>query len=180
MCSPVGHSLAGALVVRHNRFDFKWSSLKALLLFLVIANLPDVDFLFGWAQGDPNLYHQTWTHSLAFIFGVSIVSGLIYSLKGTGQGVQAGRLVFWILAAHLLCDILGTDYRPPIGIPLFWPLTDYPVHSPYTVFGNIIRVPHTEGFFRSLLCWHNFRVVVHEIGVMAGIYLFLLIFRKRG
>jgi hypothetical protein len=49
--------------VRGKRIHLPW----LFVFILLCANVPDVDFLFGFAAGNPNLYHHMWTHSLAFL-----------------------------------------------------------------------------------------------------------------
>lgn len=179
MCTPVGHSLAGAILVHQSRYPFSWSDWKSVLGLLFAANLPDVDFLFGWIQGNPNQYHQGATHSLFFIAAVSLALGWGYSRIHPGRGLAAGGMIFAALAVHLICDMLGNDTSPPVGIPLFWPVSGMAVHSPVSLFDGVNRSADAAGFIRSLFCPHNGRVVLREIGIMGVVFAGLTLFRKR-
>jgi len=179
MCTPVGHSLAGAILVRTSRFPFLWTDWKSILGLLFVSNLPDIDILFGWIDGNPNQYHQGATHSLIFIGMASLILGSIYALFHRGRGFQAGYLIFGILAVHLLCDMLGNDTCPPIGIPLFWPLNDMHIHSPVSLFGGVNRAADSRHFIGSLFCRHNAWVVLREIIMMGAVFAGIRMIGKR-
>ncbi len=180
MCTPIGHTLAGAIVVKQSRLPFPMSRWQAAALLLVIANWPDIDFFFGIFGGNPNHYHQGWTHSLLFVLISGAVFGGFYALKhGYSAGAKAGLLAFSVMVLHLICDILGGDTRPPIGIPLFWPFSEVPVHSPVTLFGSVTKASDTLHFIPSLFCWHNLRVVIQETGIMLAVFGLLQLTRRR-
>ena len=148
MCTPIGHSLAGAIVVHQSRQPFQWTNWKSILGLLVISNLPDLDIVFGWINGNPNQYHQIGTHSLLFIIAVSLFTGWIFSLVRQGQGLQVGMLVFGILAAHLLCDILGSDTLPPYMPRPMVRFSSNPVHTPTA--SSVVK-PMNQPFVQSLV-----------------------------
>lgn len=179
MCTPVGHSLAGAILVRNSRFPFSFRNGKSVLGLLVVANLPDIDFLFGWIAGNPNQYHQGATHSLLFIVAVSVLAGWGYSRFHPTGTFQTISIIFGVLLLHLVCDMLGKDSRTPVGIPLFWPISDISLHSPVSIFGSVYKSSGSSQFIRSLFCWHNMRTVLGELGVMGVVYAGLKIIGKR-
>jgi membrane-bound metal-dependent hydrolase YbcI (DUF457 family) len=97
---------------------------------LVAANLPDGDFLLGPLLRPLGvaLAHQGPTHSLAFV----AAAALALALASRGA-VRLPRALGWLLAAgalHLLLDFVSHDDVPPIGLPLFWPLSGTYHHSP--------------------------------------------------
>jgi membrane-bound metal-dependent hydrolase YbcI (DUF457 family) len=165
VCTPIGHTLASVVLVQNSRIRFQWVNWRWTLGLIVLSNLPDIDFLFGWMKGDPNFYHQEGTHSLAFIMSVGLLAGLAVQVWGR-KGWRAGSLGFWILGVHLLCDVFGSDSRPPIGIPLFWPFSELRVHSPVSLFGSVTKASDSHDFFPSLFCRHNGLVVLREIGIV--------------
>ena len=164
--------------MRHSRFPLPRIDWKSITGLVIIANLPDVDFLFGWIRGHPNQYHQGATHSLLFITAVSLITGWVYGFVRKGYGVQAGVLVLMILAGHLLCDIMAEDTRPPIGIPLFWPFSNTAVHSPISIFGYVQKSSGSRTFISSLFCFHNGWTILREIGIMGAVFGVLELFRR--
>src|SRR5688500_4075005 len=80
MATPVGHSLAGYAVYRSCAARESLRPMHALLLCIVMANLPDVDFLPGILAGRPALYHQGITHSLAAALLVPLAAAGLISL----------------------------------------------------------------------------------------------------
>jgi membrane-bound metal-dependent hydrolase YbcI (DUF457 family) len=168
VCTPIGHTLAGSILVQNSRIRFRWMNWKWMLGLIIYSNLPDIDFLFGWMKGNPNLIHQEGTHSLAFIMGVSLLTGLLIQMRNK-NGWQGGSLCFLILGVHLLFDIFGSDSRPPIGIPLFWPFSEFRVHSLFSIFGSVTKASDNHDFIPSLFCRHNGLVVLREIGI-AGLF----------
>jgi len=75
--------------------------------------------------------------------------------------------------------MLGKDTRPPIGIPLFWPVSDAACHFPVSIFSYVQKSSDSHTFLGSLLCWHNVRVVLEETGVMGIAFGILYWVRKR-
>lgn len=68
MASPIGHSLAvffGFFLVRENAEFLKYySSKKLIITAIIVANLPDVDFILGYLiYQDFNALHLQFTHS---------------------------------------------------------------------------------------------------------------------
>lgn len=128
-----------------------------LVACLLVANLPDVDFIPGLMADDPALYHQGVTHSVAFVLlAAGVASGGL-----SAAGLPWTRTIGVLLAAgltHLVLDALGgSDSRPPFGVPLLWPLSDLYVQSPVPL---LIGVQHetTAGaaaWIRSLISPFN-------------------------
>ena len=61
MASPVGHSLLGLGIYSAANKQFDW---KTFFVYIVLSNLADFDFLFGFVVGEPNKYHHQFTHSI--------------------------------------------------------------------------------------------------------------------
>jgi len=71
--TSVGHALAGAsILLTSSKRRKKLGILQWVVVFL-LANLPDVDFLFGYVAGNPSRYHHLWTHSLTFAIGIGVL-----------------------------------------------------------------------------------------------------------
>lgn len=85
---------------------------RAWALAAVLAVVPDLDFVIGLARGNADLYHGTFTHSIAAVACVALLAGIAGGgrwalLAGAGYG------------SHLLVDLL--DDRGKTNVLLAWP-----------------------------------------------------------
>jgi inner membrane protein len=177
MCTPIGHSLVGLslyLGVSDNIEENRKKSWFIVLFFLLLANLPDLDFLPGFFSGNPNLYHHKWTHSLLFMVLTGFMVGLAARFIFHKDGFKWVWLSALFVFSHLVLDFLTLDQRPPIGIPLFWPLSQAHLISPLTIFSDVSRSSSSVTFFRSLFIPYNFRTVLIEILYLGPILIFML------
>lgn len=168
MCTPIGHGLLGYSISQNQlamQSQAKWAFLSALIL----ANLPDIDYLFGAAAGYPNRHHQTWTHSLVFAAGVSFLFGVGYGLARQSFSGKFFLIVFLILLSHLILDMLGNDTRPPYGIQLFWPFNKTHIMSPVTIFRGVNKASENHRFFQVLLSLENLKTVGLEILILGPV-----------
>jgi len=127
--SPVGHSSVALLGWQKSTPN---KNLKTLLLFLLISNLPDIDFLFSLFIGKKTAaIHQYYTHN---IFFVCITALLFFPfLKQKKE-----RIGFFLVAfSHLLLDLLVIDMVPPIGFRIFYPLSNQVFN--FGIFPNMER-----------------------------------------
>ena len=114
--SPVAHLGIGLL--GWQVFDRK-KTLATLGAFLLAANLADIDFLFYIVFGPrPIFIHQYYTHNILFVL---IGCGLLALLLPRGRS-RWGLLLTGF--SHLLLDIIVIDTLKPIGMRLFFPLSD--------------------------------------------------------
>jgi inner membrane protein len=129
MPSQIGHSLAGAcgyVLIRQRvpRQHRPWLFFGSIL----IANLADVDLLFGILSGDYGRFHGGATHSLSAVFAVGLVTWLLtlrWSRKGALWGIWAGG----VYLSHVLLDLLGGN------VQLFWPFSAAYLGSWWPIFG---------------------------------------------
>lgn len=155
MPSPIVHAALGAgaalaVLPRTRR------SLTSGLTLVVLSCWPDIDYLPGLLAGSLNKFHQGPSHSLLFVLlGVLLAYPLI---RRTAFTLTRARIICFLLLialSHLLLDIFTQDFRPPIGIPLFWPLSDIPVHSPFSLFpawakGSLAEIVRSPQNLRSI------------------------------
>lgn len=145
MPSPVGHTLAGcclaAIAARSGRDAAAAAGAPFVVAVLVAANLPDVDFLLGPLLRPLGvaLAHQGPTHSFAFVALAALGLTLALALPGAVRPLRAFGWVCAAGAAHLLLDFVSHDDVPPIGLPLFWPLSGAYHHSPVDLFPGTDR-----------------------------------------
>jgi membrane-bound metal-dependent hydrolase YbcI (DUF457 family) len=179
MCTPIGHTILGLSILDRQK-PGGWMHLWMPVLVIVIAaNFPDIDFLFGWRNGNPNQYHQGWTHSILFV-AVVLVPIWWFSRSLFAQYSLPGfQILALAMASHLLLDILGHDTRPPVGIPLFWPFSELRVKSPIMIFPAVHKASDSGLFIHSLFSLHNLKVAGVETGIIGGVYALFRVGRRR-
>lgn len=193
MSSPIGHSLAGYLVQvmargKHQEQLSGSTLLKSLkpmhfgglMVFVIIANAPDLDFLPGLLINEPNRFHHGISHSIG---AAIMLTGMIVLFQKSAVFKRlnlSGGSVMMLYGSHLLLDVLCLDARPPQGIPLFWPLSDT-----YWYFPILPPVKHALQDDATIIQFLADAFSVHNLGVMlmeclmAGILLCAFLIFKR-
>lgn len=174
--SPFGHSIPGYIFAAYESKTLKVHNAKKILFYTFLANAPDLDFVPGALMGMPNLFHHGISHSLG--------AGVLFSLMVTfliGRKENLYKRLFLICfslyCSHLFLDYVSVDGRLPIGIPLFWPLSNEYLIFPHPILPPILHssLDHAtigqflDGFFSV----HNLWVALLELAAMVP---FLLIF----
>ncbi len=164
MPSPLAHALVGAAAYAglapdgRPRPDWRpW----ALAAFAGVA--ADLDFLPGLLVGDPSRWHHWATHSLA---ATLVFVLLVTPLASATLGAASRRAAILGVAygSHLVLDLLTVDRTVPIGIPLFWPLSDAYYISPVLLFTDL----HHGASWGAFVNWHNVGAVLTEAVVVGG------------
>ena len=130
VASPIAHTFAGFwtfLILAaqlKTRLAAQWRQwLPRLGVLIVLANLPDLDFLPGCFDGNANHLHRGFTHSLTFAILVSLALSCAWRIvPGFRRSIL---LYFTAYSSHLLIDFFtGTKIgwtHTGFGMPLFWP-----------------------------------------------------------
>ncbi len=169
MPSPVGHSLIGlAIAVQYGIQPGRLSAIsqdlrkKAAILFagVLLANLPDVDYIPGICCGEINAFHHYYTHSIGWVLTVTLACWLGWKFMRPAIGVREIIFVFAALVSHLAADAVTADGHPPYGFMAFWPWSDRFVISPVTIFWRLHKHDWSE-----VLQWHNVWAVVVEVAI---------------
>jgi inner membrane protein len=159
----VGHSLSGYLIYLGAERKLSLRAWKIILLYLVCANLPDLDILPGYLLGRPNLYHHGISHSI----GLAVVVGLVAAGAAHWKNRRgAGRvfvIAFGLYFGHVLLDTLIVDTTPPYGVQLFWPLSREYVISPVLIFPTVYKADTSGAFLGSLIHPGNLRLIGVEL-----------------
>ena len=126
MASPIAHTFAGfwtfllLAAQLKTRVFAQWREwLPRLGVLVLLANLPDLDFLFPNAKD----LHHTFTHSLTFAILISLASSCVWRIvPGFWRSIL---LYFTAYGSHLFIDFftgrnLGWTHSG-YGMPLFWP-----------------------------------------------------------
>lgn len=124
MATPLGHSLAGFVVYKFfYPEDKKINWLRAISLIL-IANLPDLDFLPGFLAGSLNRNHHGIIHSLGFSLLAAAALGFVFQKWLKRNFLKSWGIIFLTLVFHLLIDFFTLDLSRPAGGKFLWPLSN--------------------------------------------------------
>lgn len=178
MPSPVGHSLIGlalglARLPRVSRGQV-WAQRGWLLLCIVLANAPDIDFLFGIPQGNLNFYHQTGTHTVAWIALVSVSVWMIIWSRRHGRSTWGFLFILTLTGSHLLTDMCCADNSPPYGLMLAWPFSDHYWISPVALFPAVAKNTWSDLWTR-----HNVGVMTVELLITLPFVAVVLLWKRR-
>jgi membrane-bound metal-dependent hydrolase YbcI (DUF457 family) len=170
VASPVAHSIAGfwTFLLLTARSKLRLIAvcrqyLPQLILLVVLANLADIDFLFG--------IHRGFTHSILIAVVVAVAVTCIWRIAGSFWR----SIGFCLLAysSHLLIDLCT---GPKLGwksttsdIPLFWPWTKE-FGSPLVL---IVGVKHKD--LPTLFSMENLQSSLYELFVFGIITAVLLV-----
>ena len=179
MSTTVGHAICGIASYFSKRKLAGTNtgfSVWTLLLFIFLANLPDLDMLVSYMlTGNPLQYHGQVSHSLIFICITGFIVMYVVESKRT--------LLLWLLytlplASHLLLDSLtGPDigFHDSRGIALLWPFEVDRISFPVTIMNG----PRHDTWER-LFSLYNIKVVLLEIVILTPVAFFtwLMLWRK--
>ncbi len=130
MASPIAHTFAGFwtfLILAaqlKTRLAAQWRQwLPRLGVLVLIANLPDLDFLPVLFDGNAKNLHHSFTHSLTFAILISLALSCAWRIA---PGFWRSTLLYFTAySSHLLIDFFtGTKLgwtHTGFGMPLFWP-----------------------------------------------------------
>jgi membrane-bound metal-dependent hydrolase YbcI (DUF457 family) len=171
MPSPIGHSLAGYAVGRFIGKENGRGLFYQVLGTIMMANLPDMDFLPGLLLNRPALFHEGILHSLGFALFFSLIGAAIaWKLgKSIRQTFILGLVAY---SSHLLLDMLQPDGRPPYGIPFLWPINRLYLMSPVALLPGVHHVASTSAttldLITGLLDRHNLWAIAFEVSLFGS------------
>lgn len=134
---PLGHTAIGLAAAETVQTTPYTSSRLAQFIFIcVLANLPDIDTLFGlMIHGNGSVYHRGLTHSLLFALITGFAASQMWRLwhRIPRYGFQ---LCVLLVFSHVAADMLLTS----APVSLLWPLESNPTsgHSGWTQVINIV------------------------------------------
>jgi membrane-bound metal-dependent hydrolase YbcI (DUF457 family) len=145
--------------------------LPQLILLVLLANLPDTDFLFGiGSAAKANALHHGLTHSFAAAAFVALAVSCVWRIAGSFW--RSAILYFLAYSSHLLIDLCtGTKLGwngTASDIPLFWPWAkDF--RSPLVL---IVGVKHKN--LSTLFSMENLQSSFYELLIFGAITAALL------
>lgn len=183
MATPLGHSLAGCATYGFLATEKVGVRRGVLFLSVFMAVAPDLDFLPGILVGRPALFHQGSSHSLGAALVVSLVIACLAYKRGLAFAGSFG-ICFIAYASHIAIDYLGgPDSRPPIGVPVFWPVSDAHFISPVPLFSGVSHAGTTSASIREwiagILAFHNVVAIGLETALIGPIVLASTVWRRR-
>ena len=167
---PVAHSLAGFTILQGQRLVFFQKLWQNVLLFVVLANLADADFIPGFFVGNPNAFHQLHSHSLGAAVLVGVLGAWYFGRKN-----QKYAAYFVVIAlayfSHVLLDYFNHDMRAPYGVMMWWPFSGEHFTAPQPIFFAVHKSSASGTFLQSL--WHirNWQALLRELLVMGPVAL---------
>ncbi len=168
MSLPIAHGTVGYVLHRLDGRRTRFAGWERVLAFMAIANLPDVDFLFGFVLGRPGEFHRGITHTVlaAVVFG--ILAGAFCRWRFKDRLLPAMLMFAAVYASHLLLDALTIDERGPAGAQFFWPFSDGYYIMPFTIFTEIIIDGSSRtGFLATVFAWQSVVVLARETVIAA-------------
>lgn len=154
----------GCLIARQNGLSYFDKPWKLAAFCVVLANLPDADYFFGFVQGLPNLYHRQFTHSMGFAIAVGMLSGLLFLWRGH-RFWPMFALSSLAIYSHVVLDFFGLDTSAPHGVVALWPLSDAYFMSPVSIFSNLEKGETIPSMIEATFKMHNILAVVREVGI---------------
>jgi hypothetical protein len=114
---PLGHTAIGLATYELSSQKSALSRWKIFIFVMILANLPDLDVLFGLLlRWNGSAFHRGPTHSLVF----AVVMGLLAS-RAAKVTTSIPAVSFWtcfcLILSHVVADALLTD----TAVSLFWP-----------------------------------------------------------
>ncbi len=182
MASPLAHGLIGYAIFAVADRPGDAAAKRRLGLCVGLAIGPDLDFLPGALLGQPNLYHQQFTHSLA----AALLAGLAAALwcsRGTERWWRDGVAFTVAYASHLALDLCGPDVVAPHGLPLFAPFSQAHYLSTVQLLLGVRRPPAVEpgllAWMGGLMSWYNLAALGREVVLFAPVALGAAYVRRR-
>jgi len=176
MASPVGHSLFGYGIYSAVNNQFSW---KEVFIYIILANLADFDYLFGFLVGEPNKYHHQFMHSILISVVTAGIFAVIFCIKKREKISKIFVLFFLVYFSHVLIDFFTLDTSFPFGEQLFWPFSDGYYISSFSIFADVQKANTSVDFFSSLFSTHNLLMVLSEIGIFGTFCLIVNLLKRQ-
>lgn len=179
---PLAHTLVGYCVTASSGIRFRRDTSTALLFSVVVANLPDLDFLPGALADVPGLYHRGVGHTIP----AAIIAGLVVAAAVTrfrGRFPEMALLGCLVYGSHLLADMVHFG-GGNIGVQILWPLSDayYAIQTPLSNSTSHLlhfaRGDDTHGFAWSFVTWQFVRASLLQALLFAPLLIPALIMRS--
>jgi len=140
--SPIGHSLSGVLLYSLlEKPSHPFRPWQKLLPYLLIANLPDIDFMV-YRAGRVRFvedYHHAYSHSLGFgLVAALITYGVLWAFREK-ERFRYVLLAVGLTAVHCFLDLTNWTGQlfSPGGLPLLWPFGQQTFACPILILPGV-------------------------------------------
>jgi membrane-bound metal-dependent hydrolase YbcI (DUF457 family) len=161
---PLAHTIVGYAVAAATGVRFRRETRTALGFSIVVANMPDFDFLPGALRNAPGLYHRTVAHTIpAGLLCALIIALVLTRLRGRFKEVFL--LAFLVYGSHLVADMVNFG-GANMGVQILWPLSDswFAIKTPLAAHINspliYARGQGTSGFFADFAGFEFLRALI--------------------
>ena len=177
MASPVAHSLTGYLIYRLTAQPDDAAPWPPLWAYIAMANLPDVDIVFGLFHDAPFRYHH---ESIANSIGVTLVLTLLVwcgaRLRANGLPWRRAVLFSALYGSHVLLDFFGAGR----AVPILWPLDAHAYVNPIGFMPGFVKSHASNiAFFTSLMHAWNGVVILIEGAIFLPLVALAARWRRR-
>lgn len=175
MATPYGHSLAGVLIYLGVHKGKLKDNRTTAGLYILSANLPDLDFIPGIIIGNPDRFHHGISHSigLALLFA-GIVGGYGW-FKNKRNKVRHFLVCFCLYFSHIFIDWFTSDSGFPYGVLFWWPFSNQYYIAPLTILPEVWR--HDLLSVSTIV--HDIKAMLIETALFLPLILIFQYFRKR-
>jgi membrane-bound metal-dependent hydrolase YbcI (DUF457 family) len=137
---------------------------------ILLASIPDIDFLPGYLVGNPRAYHWGPAHSLAAAVLAGAAAGLVASRFGRS---------FWryfllggaACTSHLVLDMLLGPGGQSVGLEILWPFSTARFSAPWSVFLMLPRTVDQTGPLRALFSPVALPLMLRELAILGPVCL---------
>ena len=162
MPTPFVHSAVGYAAYCASTSMKRSVGVARMGVFVLLANLPDLDFIPGFLVGNPTGFHHYATHSiLAALLSAAVMAGVL--------GKRSVLPLVLVALSHPVLDLLTWDqygwYEHHHGIPLFWPVSGQEIWPWLHVFS----APYVGSDWSKLLSSRNFETVFVDVALSLAV-----------
>ena len=164
---PPLHSFTGYTIYRSSDKTGEQRTWTWALLAVVLANLPDIDFLPGAWVGETGRFHRGPTHSLAAAVICGLVAGLIARVWKKDSFKKSAWFAFMAYASHIVLDFFSEAHSQMV---IFWPFSSARFSSPFYFHAmkeDSLKLTGGLGdFLRSMLSRGFFHMILNEFAII--------------
>ena len=155
MPTPFAHAVGGlaAAFLTNSTANRPRLTMPILATSAALAVSPDLDIIAG--------LHRVYTHSIAAVAVVGIVSWLVLRTRTT-EALPLAAVLTAAYASHAVLDLLGKDTSPPLGLTVLWPFSSHYYLTGWNVFTEVSRRYWRPDEF----IFGNLRALSHEMLVL--------------
>jgi membrane-bound metal-dependent hydrolase YbcI (DUF457 family) len=179
---PLAHTIVGYSAAAMTGVRFRRNAWTAVLFSVVVANLPDLDFLPGALANEPVKYHRTIAHTLPAALVVAFIIAAILTRFRRRFG-EIFILAFLVYSSHLFADMFNF-MAGNIGVQILWPFSEgwYTIRTPFenshSPLLNFSRGSDASSFLASFFSWQFIRAMMMQALLFSPFLLFARWFRS--